>query len=172
MATASASMLTPALQPKPPPTYGAITCTSVCENPKALAIRLRCANGDCELPHRVILPFSETRGHGHMRLDGHVLDVRQAVLPFDDLGALRPGRIDIAFANLEVVGDIGARFRKDEVGDFVFAKLGMKQLGFGASAKFRVEAPGSTSYSTSIKSSAFSATASLTAATPATGSPT
>ena len=53
-------MLTPALQPKPPPMKGAITCRSAWDMSRALAIRFLWAKGDWELPHRVTRPLSST----------------------------------------------------------------------------------------------------------------
>ena len=74
-----------------------------------LAIKARWAKGDWVDAHSVTWPFSGDLGDGHMRLNGHVLDVRNAEGVFHNGGALRPGRFGVAFADFEMVGDVGAR---------------------------------------------------------------
>jgi hypothetical protein len=73
--------------------------------------------------------------------DGHMLDVRYAILAFDDRRALFPGCFYIPFTDAEMIGDIGARFREDKIGDLVFSEIGVEQRRFGAGAKFGVKDP-------------------------------
>jgi hypothetical protein len=85
------------------------------------------------------LAFFVHLGDGHVRLDRHVLHVRDAVLPFHDRRTLRPRRFGIALADLEVIGHVRARLREDEVRHFVLAQIGMEQRRFRACAKLRIE---------------------------------
>ncbi len=64
---------------------------------------------------------------GHMRLDGHVLDVRDIEGVLRDVIRLGKALVDVALAELVVVGDVGARHRVEDRGDLVGAQVGMDE---------------------------------------------
>ena len=105
----------------------------------AVAIRLRCANGDWLLPHSVTLPLCIHLGGRHVRLDRHVLDMRDVVGAFYNCRTIFPGCGCIAFADFEVVGNIGARLGEDEIHHLVLAQVRVQQWGCRRGAEFRIE---------------------------------
>ena len=107
--------------------------------PSDWAIRSRCAKGDCELSHSGHFPRRIHFGDGDMRFERHVLDVRDAVLAFDDRRTLPPGFFHIALADLEMVGDIRAWLGQDEVRQLILAELRVNDRRCGAGAELRVE---------------------------------
>jgi hypothetical protein len=54
------------------------------------------------------------------------LDLRQAKSPLHDGRALGPGRLDVPFAQLKVLRDVGARLGEDKVRHLVGAQVRME----------------------------------------------
>ena len=128
-ATGMASMVTPALEPKPPPTSGAMTRISLCETCSALAIRFRAANGDCDDAHRVTLPFSSIWAMATCVSMGTCWMWGMRKVRSTMCSHFGHASSTSAAANFEMVGDVGSRFGEDEIGILVFSKSGDGSTG-------------------------------------------
>ena len=65
--------------------------------------------------------------HCHVWLDGNVLNMGNAVGLFDDRITLGPGRLYVALAHPEDVGDVRSRLGKNERDDLVCVEVGVQE---------------------------------------------
>ncbi len=108
IATGTASMVTPALQPKPPPTerrddpdlaFGFMQGFG-----EQIALGEWALGGGPQGDVALVILL----GDGDMRFDRHMLNLRDVEGIFHDRRTLFEGFLGIPFANLEMIGDIGA----------------------------------------------------------------
>ena len=132
-------MLTPAFEPKPPPTCGRDHAQLAVADVQRLGDQVALGKGRLAGGPEGDLRVDVLLRHADVRLHRHMLDVRHAIFMLVDEIRLGPALRHVSFAHLEPVGDVGARLRQDERLAGVVAQLRMQKRRFGAGAELRIE---------------------------------